>query len=115
MKTQTCRQCGIPKPADEFVVNDKRRAKPYKRAICHECRTEQQRGSRGPRQKSERPRVSMSPHFETLGPEALWPKERLFFRGEFLADLEAGVWPPGLRVRDEKGREFEVCLQLRRM
>ena len=57
----------------------------------------------------------MSPHFETMGPEALWPKNRLFFAGEFLDGIDEGVWPPGLRVRDEKGREFEVRLELRRI
>jgi len=61
-------------------------------------------------------RIEMVPHFETLPKTRdLWPEGRLFYRGEFLEGLEYGTWPAGMRVKDEKGHEFEVRLELRRI
>lgn len=61
------------------------------------------------------PRVVHAPHFETIGPDSIWPKGRLFFRAEFQEGIEEGTWPAGMRVRDEKGKKYEVCLQLKRL
>lgn len=109
MKTKPCPRCGKEYPAHSYVKHDHRRPRPYTSKICNPCRRRQEKENR--REQDEqpyKPLVLSLRHYETVGPDALWPRGRLFVRREFEADVRAGTWPTGLVVKNERGELFIV-------
>lgn len=113
MKTKTCRICLEDKPLKEFRMATNGSKKPHRRTQCRECENEAERDRK---QEIRGPKVLRAEYFETLSESrGLWPAERVFSRAEFMGCIKEGTWPPGLRVKDERGKKYEVCLQLRRL
>ena len=109
MKTKACERCGKEWPVDSYVKHDHRRPNPYVSRICNPCRRKQEKENRRePEDLVYKPLVLSLKHYETVGPDALWPRGRLFVRREFEADLKDGVWPTGLVVKNERGKLFIV-------
>ena len=109
MKMKACPRCGVEYPAHSYVKHDHRRPKPYVSKICNPCRRKQEaEHRREPDEQPYKPLVLALPHYETVGPDALWPRGRLFARVEFEDDLKDGVWPTGLVVKDHRGKLYIV-------
>ena len=116
MRTKECPRCGKEYPEDSYVKKDKRRSNQYVSKICNACRRKQEAENRIVEDGPAKPPVVMAlPHFVTKSPDDVWPRERVFGRGEFLDGVADGTWPVGLKVDDEKGRHWEVQMILKRL